>query len=813
MTTLGDDARLSFRRLVRSPGFTGTALLTLALGIGANTALFSVVYAVLLRPLPFPEPERLHWIWSRHTSTDRYPFQLPEFCDYRDQNQTLEALAGFANWNASLTGDGAAERLAGLRVSGDFFGMLGAVPALGRTLGPDDDLPGHEKVVVLTHGLWQRRFGGDAKIVGRRLLLNGEPFSVVGVLGRDFLFPVRAVEMAVPLAPDQDPWRHNRDSTNFVRALGRAKKGVTAPQLAADLESVGRRLRAEFPKSYVRKTGVLVRPYRDELTRGVSQTLLILLAAVALLLLIACANLANLSLVRAVERRREMAVRRALGAKAGQLVRQLVVESALLALAGAALGLLLARWAVPGLVALSPDAMPRSAEVGISLPVLAFTMGAATLCGVLFGLAPALRAAREDPDRDLRADGRGATGGLDRARSRSAIVMAQVALMTVLLTGAALLAQSFDAVTRVHFGFDTGLLTVRLSLPRPEYKDLAKISGFYRDLEARVAGLPGVLAVAAVNHVPLNGALASADYKVAGRPPLRDDQLPTAQYRMVTPAYFRAMGIPLVAGRAFDEEDREGGAPVAIVSQALARQSFPEENPVGQHLLVQDTTAGFRSLEVVGVVGDVKHLSLESGAEPHLYVSYHQTPADLLVWLTLNQFLVVKTVGPPLALGDPVRREVAAIDANVATADARPSGYYVENAMASRRFGLVLVSLFAALGLAMAAIGIYGVVAYSVAQRRRETGVRLALGAGTSDILGLVLKEGLRRTLIGVGAGLGAAAASTRALGSLLYGVSATEPLAYAVAAALLMSVTLLACLLPAWRAARSSPLEALRHE
>jgi putative ABC transport system permease protein len=328
-----------------------------------------------------------------------------------------------------------------------------------------------------------------------------------------------------------------------------------------------------------------------------------------------------------------------------------------------------------------------------------------------------------------------------------------------------------------------------------------------------VAGLPGVLAVAAVNHVPLNGALASADYKVAGRPPLRDDQLPTAQYRMVTPAYFRAMGIPLVAGRAFDEEDREGGAPVAIVSQALARQSFPEENPVGQHLLVQDTTAGFRSLEVVGVVGDVKHLSLESGAEPHLYVSYHQTPADLLVWLTLNQFLVVKTVGPPLALGDPVRREVAAIDANVATADARPSGYYVENAMASRRFGLVLVSLFAALGLAMAAIGIYGVVAYSVAQRRRETGVRLALGAGTSDILGLVLKEGLHRTLIGVGAGLGAAAASTRALGSLLYGVSATEPLAYAVAAALLMSVTLLACLLPAWRAARSSPLEALRHE
>jgi putative ABC transport system permease protein len=813
MAQLTPDLRLAVRRLRQAPGFVLVGLITLALGIGANTALFSVVHAVLLRPLPFAEPEGLYAIWSRHTSTDRYPFQLPEFCDYRDQNRSLATLAGFASWSANLTGDGPAERVAGLRVSGPFFDMLGAPPALGRTLEPADDTPGREKVVVLSYGLWQRRFGGDAAIVGRSLRLNGEPYTVLGVLGSDFLFPVRNVDLAIPLAPDKDPWRHNRDSTSFVRLIGRARNGVTAAQIAGDLEAIGRRLQAEFPASYARKLGVTVRPYREELTRAFRPTLLILLAAVGVLLLIACANLANLMLVRATARRREMAVRRALGAGAAHVVRQLLAESVILATGGAALGVLLARSAVPALVALSPAAMPRAGEIHVSFPVLLFTMGAAVLSGLAFGLAPALRAATSDPSRDLQAGGRSATGDVDRGRARGFILGAQLALMMVLLTGAGLLLKSFRAVTEVEPGFDTGVLTMRLSLPRKDYATTAKVGRFYRALETRVASLPGVVAVAAVNHVPMNGALASADYKVADRPPLRDDQLPTAQYRMVTPAYFQTMGIPLLAGRAFAEDDREGGAPVAIVSGTLARQSFPDRSPIGQHLLVEDTPMGFRSMEIVGVAGDVKHASLESGTDPHLYVPYHQTHPDLLVWLTLNQFLVVKTAGPPLALAEAVRRELRAVDANVAAADLRGSGYYVDAAAASRRFSLTLLSLFAAVALALAGVGIYGVVSCSVAERARETGVRLALGATMAHILALVVGQGLRRTAIGIGAGLGAALLASRALGSLLYGVEPTDPATYASVVLLLVAVTLAASFLPAWRAARSNPLAVLRRD
>ncbi len=385
--------------------------------------------------------------------------------------------------------------------------------------------------------------------------------------------------------------------------------------------------------------------------------------------------------------------------------------------------------------------------------------------------------------------------------------------MTVLLTGAGLLLQSFREVMRVEPGFDRGVLSVRLSLPRGSYGELGKVSRFYDDLETRVARLPGVASVAAVSQVPLNGALASADYKVADRPPASEDKLPTAQYRMVTPAYFRTMSIPVVAGRAFDGDDREGGARVTIVSQALARQSFPDRDPVGLHLMVDDSPDGYRSMEIVGVVGDVKHGSLEAEAAPHLYVPYHQTHRQLLVWLTANQFLVVRTAGAPLALGEVVRRELQAVDANVAAADIRTTGYYVDAAAAARRFSLVLVTLFAGVALVMAAVGIYGVVSHTAAQRTRETGVRLALGARMTDILALVLGEGVRRTMVGIGVGLGAALVASRALQGLLYGVGATDPLTYGGVIVVLVAVALLASFLPAWRAARLDPLVALRRE
>jgi predicted permease len=813
MDGLAQDVRGALRRLGKTPGFTVVALVTLALGIGANTALFSVVHAVLLQALPFKDPERLYWIWSRHTSTDRYPFQLPEFCDYRDQNRTMEAVAGFANWSANLTGEGPAERLVGLRVSDNFFDLLGAPAAEGRALRPGDDTPGNEKVVVLAHGLWQRRFGGDPAVVGSRLLLNGEPFTVVGVLPRSFFFPVTDVQFAVPLAPDKDPWRQNRDSTNFIRMLGRARDGVSRIQIADDWNAVAARLQKESPKSYTRKKGVLALPYREELTRNFSQALWVLLGAVGLLLLIACANLANLMLVRATVRRREIAIRQALGASQARLARQLLLESALLALGGAALGILLAWWAVPALVALSPAAMPRAREIHLSLPVLFFTAGAAVLSSLAFGLLPALRAARVDPQQDLKAEGRGGSSSADPGRVRGLSVAAQVALMMVLLTGTGLLLQSFRKVMRVEPGFDGGVLSVRMSLPRTSYGELKSVSRFYRDLESRVLALPGVQSVGATNHVPLNGALASADYKVADRPPASEDQLPTAQYRMVTPAYFKTMGIPLLAGRAFGDDDREGGAPVAVISQSLARQSFPDRDPLGLHLLVADNPDGFRSMEIVGVAGDVKHTSLEADPLPHLYVPYHQTHRQLLVWLSLNQFLVVRAAGDPLALADSVRRELQVVDANVAAADIRTTGFYVDNAAAARRFSLVLLALFAGVALVMAAVGIYGVVSYTAAQRTRETGVRLALGATMGDILGQILGEGVRRTSVGIGVGLVAALASSRALQGLLYGVGVTDPLTYGGVIVVLVSIALVASFLPAWRAARLDPLTALRRE
>jgi putative ABC transport system permease protein len=813
MQDLIDAVRYAARRLRLTPGFTLAALVTLALGIGANTALFSVVHAVLLRALPFKEPERLYSVWSRHTSTDRYPFQLAEFCDYRDQNKTLEVLAGFANWSASLADDGPAERVPGLRVSDSFFEMLGARPLLGRALRTGDDTPGSEKVVVLSFGFWQRRFGGDAGIVGRSVNLNGEAYNVVGVLDRGFVFPIPSVELAIPLAPDHDPWRHDRNTTHFVRLIGRARPGVSGAEIVADLDPIAQRLKAMFPDSYARKSGVLVVSYHEELTQKFSRTLWLLLGAVGLLLLIACANLANLMLVRAGDRRKDMAIRLALGASRSQLIRELLVESALLALGGAALGLLLARWAVPILVALNPAALPQAIEIRISLPVLFFTLGAAVLSGLTFGLAPAVRAARDGANADLQAEGRGAAGTLDRSRSRGLIVTGQIALMMVLLVGTGLLVRSFREVMRVEPGFDPAVLTVRLSLPRKDYGQTAKVARFYRELEARVARIPGVTSVAAANHVPLDGAQASADYKVSDRPPASEDQVPTALYRMVTPAYFRTMGIPVVAGRAFVEEDREGGPLVAIISQALARQSFPDRDAVGQHLLVDDNPAGYRSLEIVGVAGDVKHASLEADAEPHLYVPYAQTHPELLVWLTSNQFLVVRTKVAPLSLADAIRRELQTVDPRVASADARTSGYYVEAASASRRFTLRLLAIFAALALVLAALGIYGVTSYAVFQRTREIGIRRALGARMNGILGLVLLDSAKQAALGMVLGLFGTVAANHTLASQLYGVKATDPATYAAVVVLLSLLALGASLPPAWRATRVDPVVALRQD
>jgi putative ABC transport system permease protein len=812
MADLVQDLKHSARRLRRTPGITLLALATLALGIGANAALFSVVDAVLLKPLPFSRPDRVYAIWSRHTSTDRYPFSLPEFCDYRDRNRSLEAVSGLAGWSGNLGGEGTTERLPGMRVSGNLFEMLGVSAAVGRTLRPSDDDAGSEKVVMLSHGLWQRRFGSDAGVVGRPIILNGEAYIVVGVLPPEFLFPVPDIDLAIPLAPELDPWRHNRDSTNFLRMLARAREGASPVSVAADLEDIGKGLQREFPGTYARKKGVLVTPFHEELTRNFSRTLVMLMAAVALLLLVACANVANLMLVRATARRQELAIRQALGGRPSRLARELLVEAALLSFAGSFLGVLLAWWAVPALVALSPTAMPRSPEIGLNLKVLAFTAILAVVAGLGFALVPVFRALGSAPNRDL-SSSRGGTGTADGSRARGMIVAAQVAVMVVLLTGASLLYRSFEAVMRIEPGFDTSTLAVRLSLPLKDYPDNARISGFFEQLEERILELPGVKSVASTNHVPLNGAIASADYKVADQPPASEEQLPTALYRMVTPQYFRTMGIPVVAGRAFVASDRVGQPAVAIVSQSFVQQSFPNREPLGRQLLVKDTPEGFRPIEIVGVAGDVHHGSLETAPEPHIYVPYHQVPPGLLVWLAQTQFVVVRAEGDALALGEAVQRAVHAVDPNVASAGARLSGSYLEAAAAARRFSVVLIATFAVIALVMAVVGIYGVVSYSVARRTRETGLRLALGAGVPDILSLVLGEGLKRTAWGIAAGVVAAFAAARGFQSLLFGVEASDLATYAGVALLLLAVTLAACFVPAWWASRLDPVEALRQD
>ncbi len=812
MADLALDLRHAVRRLTRTPGFTVLALSTLALSIGANAALFSVVEAVLLKPMPFSSPERVYAIWSRHTSTDRYPFSLPEFCDYRDENRSLEAVAGLAGWSGNLGGEGTTERVPGMRVSGNLFEMLGVSAVLGRRLRPADDDPGSEKVVMLSHGLWQRRFGSDPGVVGRAVFLNGQAYTVVGVLPREFLFPVPDIDLAIPLAPELDPWRHNRESTNFLRIVARAREGSSPALVAADLEDIGKRLQQEFPGTYARKKGVLVTPFREELTRNFSRTLVMSMAAVGLLLLVACANLANLMLARATARRQEMAIRRALGARPARLARELLVEAALLSFAGALLGLLLAWWTVPALVALSPTAMPRSQGIGLNGNVLAFTATIAVVAGLGFGLAPVWRVLGSASKRDL-SSGRRGTGTADGSRARGAIVAAQVSVMVVLLTGASLLYRSFLAVMRIEPGFAATALTVRISLPLKDYPDNESISRFFEQLEERLLELPGVESVAGTNQLPLNGAIASADYKVADRPPASEDQLPTALYRMVTPDYFRTMGIPVLAGRAFGDLDRVGAPPVAIVSQSFVRESFPDRDPLGLQLLVKDTPEGFRPIEIVGVAGDVHHGSLETAPEPHIYVPYHQVPRNLLIWLAQTQFVVVRAEGDSLALGEAVKHAVDAVDPNVASAGARLSGYYLEAAAAARRFSVVLIATFALIALVMAVVGIYGVVSYTVAQRTRETGLRLALGARAPDILSLVLGEGLKRSAWGIAAGLVAAYAAARGLGSLLFGVEASDLATYASVSLLLLAVTLAACFVPAWWAARLDPVQALRQD
>jgi putative ABC transport system permease protein len=809
------DFRLDIRHGVRvlrmNHVFTAVAVLTLALGIGANAAIFSIVNAVLLRALPFAEPERLVAVSSRRADANRNPFTLPDFLDFRDRNRTLSGIAAYGSWNPNLTGTGDPERLSGVRASAGLFDILGVQAVAGRTLRAADDVPGNERVVVLGHALWQRRFGADPAVVGRQVILNGAGYEVVGVLPPEFIFPVREAEVAVPLAPDADPLRGVRTSVNFLRAVARLKPGVTREQAEGDLTAVAQRLRQEYPVANAHKVGVIVGPLHEELVGHFRIALLVLFGAVGLVLLIASVNLANLTLARASARRREMAVRAAVGATPWRLVRQLATESLLLALLGGSLGLLLAWYGTDLLLAISPAGLPRMAEVGLDLRVVWFALGVSLLAGTIFGTGPAFQAARVNLEEELKGSRRGSSPGARQRRARGLLVVSEVGLSLVLLVGAGLLVRSFFRLQAVDPGFRTeNVLAVRLSLPKARYASSAAAAAFFDTLRQRLEALPGVASVGAVSSLPLSGVLANVPFTIEGRAAAPDADLRT-HYRLAGDGYFRTLGIPLVAGRDFDERDTAEAPPVVLISQGFARRFWPDGDPVGAHLRIDDNDTGPRQVTILGVVGDVRHLGLDSGPEPHLYVPIRQTNEDAVGILTNNQYWLVRTTVEPLTISRAVRSAIQEVDPDVPASDIRTMDQYLAASVAPRRFNLRLLAVFAAAALLLAVTGLYGVISYGVAQRTHEIGIRMALGARRRDVLRLVMRQGMALALGGVAIGLVAAVALTRSMRSLLFDVGATDPATFGLVALLLLGVASLACYVPARRATRVAPVTALR--
>jgi putative ABC transport system permease protein len=813
METLWQDLRYAFRVLLNKPGFTLAVVLMLGIGIGASTAIFSLAYNVLLRQLPFQDPDQLVWVWSVRTDRDDAPFTLPEFIDYRDENQSFETLAAIATWNPILSGSGDAARLQGMRISATAFQMLGVAPAVGRTLLPSDDDPKSERVVVLGHSLWQRRFGGDASVVGTRLTLNGDAYTVVGVLAPEYIFPVVGGEIAVPLMPETDPLRNVRGSVNFLRMIGRLKPGTSREQAETHLTALCRQLRERFPVEYARKSGVRLEALQDRIVGNFRVALLFLLSAVLSVLLIGCTNLASLLLARATARKRETAIRIAMGASPLRLVRQMLTESLVLSVAGGSVGLLLATWGIQALIALSPADLPRLGEVRLDSIVLIFATALSLLAGVLFGIAPAFQAAKQDLNQSLKEGGR--SGDTARGnRVRRILVTFESALAMLLLMVTGLLVKSFLNLQQVDPGFDgSRVLLARTSLPRAGYETPDRVAVLYEKLRERVARLPGVQAFGVVQVAPMSGVIGMVPFTVEGRPPASLEHEPLAEYRIVGPEYFSALSIPVLQGRSFKEGDTAKTQPVAVINEALARQFFANENPVGGRLSINDNNAGPRTVEIVGVVGNVKQLSLDGKPTLDVYVPLLQLHPDAITWFRNNQFWVVRTGTNPMALAEAFRQELRAVDPNVATSGLMSMDQYLSGSIAPRRFILNLLGAFAASALLLAVMGTYAVISYTVTQRSREMGLRLALGAQPQDILRLVIRQGMAPVLVGIVLGIATSVFLARLVSSLLFGTSATDPTTLAATTTLLAVTGLLACYVPARRAAQTDPVIALRNE
>jgi putative ABC transport system permease protein len=814
MQTLWQDLRYGARILRKNPGFTFVVVLTLSLGIGANTAIFSVINAVLLRPLPFAEPQRIVAVGSRDYSGrgNIGSVSYPDFMDYQAQSRAFERLAAYGSRNYTLTTNEGAARLRGAVATSDLFPLLGVNPLVGRTFEAREDKAGGGRAVVLSHGLWQRRFSADPGMIGQTLTLNGHLHTVVGVMPPGFRFPFEAepVEFWTNFTPHAEgPGALTAQRGNHaMQVVGRLKPGVTVAQASGELEAIARNLEKQYPDTNT-GFGAAARPLLAEMTGEVKTSLLVIFAAVGCVLLIGCANVANLLLARAASRRREIAVRTALGASGWRVVRQLLTESLLLGLVGGAAGVLVASFGTDLLLKLTPTDIPRLGEAAMDARVLLFTLGVSVLTGLLMGVVPAWQTLKLDVHGVLKDGGRGTVGGLKKS-ARGAFVVAEVALAMVLLVAAGLLLQSFARLIRTDAGFHTErLLTLRLTLPDGIYRTNEQRVNFNDRLLAAIGGLPGVSSFSTVTPLPLSRNNFTVGFNVEGRPNAKGVPYPyESGMRLVSPGYFRTLGVTLKEGRDFTARDTAESPQVVLINEALARKHFPGENPLGKRINPSVSVGGEPAMrEIIGVVADTRGQSLGQEARPEVYASVAQLPAFG------SLYLAVRTEADPQGIIGMLREKITELDRNVPIYDVRTLEEYVSASVARPRFNTLLIGLFAGVALLLTAVGLYGVVAYSVAERTQEIGIRMALGADKRDVLGLVIRQGMGLVLVGAAIGLAGAFALTRLMASLLYGVRATDPLTFAGVALVVLLVTLAACYIPARRAARIDPMVALRYE
>jgi putative ABC transport system permease protein len=803
MGTLSQDLRYGIRLLLKHRGFSAVAVLALALGIGANTAIFSVINTVLLKPLPYKQPERLMELReSNLPKHSQIAVSVASFLDWQSQNTVFEQVAAYRSTSYNLISNGEPERIRAARISAGTFTLLGVNPAAGRDFLPEEDQTGKGNVAAVSHGLWQRRFGADPNLVGQTINLSGNIYTVVAIMPPTFKFPERTTDLWTPMTVE--PFERTQYGAHNIGAIGRLKTGVSIEQAQTEMSTIAGRIAIDHADTNAGWDAKVI-PMLDYAVGNIKPALLVLLGAVAFVLLIACANVANLLLARAASRQKEIAIRTAMGAGRWRIIRQLLTESVILAIVGGTVGLLLAAWGMDALLALAPADLPRVKDVAIDGTALIFTLTVTVLTGVIFGLAPALQASKPDLNETLKeSGGRGSTGGIHRQRVRNMLVVAEVALALVLLIGGGLMIRSFMRLQQVDPGFNPdNAVMVKLVLPQKQYAEDQQQAAFLSQLLQNLSALPRVQSVGATVSMPFldNYALG---FTIQGRPAVRDSDLPVTKYYAVSPDYFKAMGIPLLRGRVFTDRDVAGSPRVAVINESMARRFFPDEDSIGKHISVTNGPEAFR--EIVGICGDVKHDGLDQETPPQTYMSFAQEPNN-------GMTVVLRSDADPSALSAAIRGEVSRIDKDQPVSAIRPLTEVLADSVAEQRFSMLLLGVFAGVALALAAVGLYGVMSYSVTQRTHEIGVRMALGASSRDVLGLVVGQGMALASVGVGIGLTVAFALTRLMEGLLFGVTATDPITFGAISLALMGVAFVASYIPARRATKVDPGVALRYE